>query len=145
MNQKRYQISALQQRHFKVPVQVNLPSETIDAKGQMQYEAVHFVVKFRSLPTDEVSENVRRISDLRDSSMDQLMAESVRQTKTYVLGIEKHPEHPFPFVGADGTTDAVMDDLAIEQLLNVREFRDAIEKAYGEARSGELLAKNSRK
>jgi hypothetical protein len=145
MSQKRYQIAALQQRQFKVPVLVNLPADSVDSKGQMQYDPVHFVVKFRSLPADEVSENIRKIQELRDSPVDQIMAESVRQTKTYVLGIEKHPEHPFPFVSADGTTDAVMDDAAIEQLLNVREFRDAIEKAYGEARSGDLLTKNSRK
>lgn len=147
MIQKRFQVAALQQRQFKAPVEVLLPSDTVDAKGGMQYDSIHFLARFRSVPADEGRQNLQRIEALRkdDTSLEEILKESLAQTKSYVLGIEKHPEHEFPFMAADGTADAEITPEVIEQLLNVREIRDAIEKTYANARSGELLTKNSKR
>lgn len=145
--QKRFQVSALQQRQFKAPVEVKLPSDSVDDKGEMQYDSLHFVVRFRSIPADEARQNLQRIQKLRedDAPLDLLLGESLAQTKSYVLGIEKHPEHTFPFVAADSQSDAEITPHVIAELLNVREIRDAIEDTYNKARSGELLLKNSKK
>ncbi|MCT6700923.1 hypothetical protein [Rheinheimera sp. 4Y26] len=142
---KKFQISALQQRQFKAPVTVKLASDEVGKKGEMQYDTIHFVVRFRSVPGDEARKNLLRVEELRNqgNSLEEVLTESLNQSKSYVLGIEKHPEHPFPFL--DGENDAESSPELIEQLLNVREIREAIEKTYGEARSGELLAKNAKK
>lgn len=144
--QKRFQVAALQQRQFKAPVEVKLPSDSVDTKGAMQYDTLHFVARFRSIPADEARRNLQRVQALRaeDAPLDEVLTESMAQTKSYVLGIEKHPEHPFPFVAADGQTDADITPELIAELLNVREIRDAIESTYNKARSGELLVKNSK-
>lgn len=144
--QKRFQVAALQQRQFKAPVEVKLPSDSVDTKGAMQYDALHFIARFRSIPADEARRNLQRVQALRaeDAPLDEVLTESMAQTKSYVLGIEKHPEHPFPFVAADGQTDADITPELIAELLNVREIRDAIESTYNKARSGELLVKNSK-
>ncbi len=144
--QKRFQVAALQQRQFKAPVEVKLPSDSVDTKGAMQYDTLHFIARFRSIPADEARRNLQRIQELRaeDAPLDEVLTESMAQTKSYVLGIEKHPEHPFPFVAADGQTDADITPELIAELLNVREVRDAIESTYNKARSGELLVKNSK-
>lgn len=140
---KRLSIAALQQRQFKAPVTALLPGETLK-DGVLQYESLHFMGVFRSIPADEARANLKRIEELRHkASLDEVLIESVRQTKSYIVGIEKHPDHEWPFADAEGQ-DAVITPEAIEQLLNVREVRDAIEKTYADARSGELLAKNSR-
>lgn len=146
MNQKRYQVKALQQRQFRAPVTIMLPSEHVSGKGEAQYDALNVVVLFRSVPADEARANLSRIQALRegDASMTEVLEESVRQTQSYVLGIEKHPEHEWPFI-TDSGTDAQIGADDITQLLQVREIRDAIEKVYADARSGELLTKNSRK
>lgn len=147
MTHKRFQVAALQQRQFKAPVEVHLPSDTVDAKGAMQFDTLHFIARFRSVPADEARQNLQRVQALHknDSALDEVLTESLAQTRSYVLGIEKHPEHPFPFVGDDNLADADITPAVIEQLLNVREIRDAIEKTYAAARNGDLLAKNSKK
>lgn len=145
MTQKRYSIAALQQRQFKAPVEARLPSDTVSASGEAQYDSLHFVVRFRSVPAGEARANLTRAQDLRESSnIEELLEESQKQTQSYVLGIEKHPEHDFPFVD-DAGADAQMTPELIRQLLEVREIREAIEKTYADARSGELLTKNFRK
>jgi hypothetical protein len=145
MSQKRYQVKALQQRQFRAPVKIMLPSDQVSDKGEAQYDALNVVVLFRSVPADEARTNLRRIQELRDSeaSMAEVLEESVRQTQSYVIGIEKHPEHDWPFM-TDSGADAQISTEDITQLLQVREIRDAIEKVYSAARSGELLTKNSK-
>jgi len=145
MTQKRYQIKALQQRQFRAPVTVMLPAEHVSDKGDVQYDQLNIVVLFRSVPADEARANLDRIQKLRerDAPMAEVLEESVRQTQSYVIGIEKHPEHEWPFV-TDHGSDAQISADDITQLLQVREIRDAIEKVYADARSGELLTKNSR-
>ena len=145
--QKRFQVAALQQRQFKAPVEVKLPSDSVDAQGEMQYDSLHFIARFRSIPADEARRNLQRVQALRteDAPLDEVLMESMAQTKSYVLGIEKHPEHSFPFVAADGQTDAEITPDVIAELLNVREIREAIESTYNKARTGELLVKNSKK
>ena len=147
MTQKRFQISALQQRQFMAPVDVKLASDSVDAKGEIQYDHLHFVARFRSVPADEARQNLNRIESLRNdqASLEEVLKESMAQTKSYVIGIEKHPAHPFPFVADDGQADAEITPEVIYELLNVREIREAIEQTYNKARAGELLAKNSRK
>jgi len=143
--QKRYQVKALQQRQFRAPVKIMLPSDQVSDKGEAQYDALNVVVLFRSVPADEARANLNRIQDLRDkeATMAEVLEESVRQTQSYVIGIEKHPEHEWPFV-TDSGADAQISTEDIKQLLQVREIRDAIETVYSAARSGELLTKNSK-
>ncbi len=145
MSQKRYQIKALQQRQFRAPVKIMLPSDQVSDKGEAQYDALNVIVLFRSVPADEARANLNRIQDLRDkeATMAEVLEESVRQTQSYVIGIEKHPEHDWPFV-TDSGADAQISTEDIKQLLQVREIRDAIETVYSAARSGELLTKNSK-
>jgi len=145
MTQKRYQIKALQQRQFRAPVTVMLPAEHVSDKGDVQYDQLNIVVLFRSVPADEARANLDRIQKMREreTTMTEVLEESVRQTQSYVLGIEKHPEHEWPFV-TDSGSDAQISTDDIKQLLQLREFRDAIEKVYSDARTGELLTKNSR-
>lgn len=145
MTQKRFSVTALQQRQFKAPVEARLPSDTLSDSGEAQYDSLHFIVRFRSVPAGEARANLTRAQELRDASnLEEMLEESQKQTESYVLGIEKHPEHEFPFVDDNGA-DAQMTPALIRQLLEVREIREAIEKTYADARSGELLTKNSKK
>lgn len=144
---KQFKVSALRDRRFKAPVTILLASDELGADGQLTVDTLKIAGVFRSVPDDEIRLNLQKLDELRTQEVvksTELMDETRRQIKSYLVGVEKHPEHDWPFYDDAGQPVASSPEL-IDRLLEVREIRDAVEQAYKDARNSAVLEKNLKK
>lgn len=140
----KIKVSALKDRRFKAPVTALLASDELNADGTLKKDHLKFVGVFRSLPDEEVRAHVARIEALRKSATtthDQVIDETRNQIKKYLVAVEKHTSCDYPFLGDDGQPRESTPEL-IDDLISIKEIRDAVEETYKNARDSDVLAKN---
>lgn len=137
-------VSALKDRRFKAPVTARLASDELNADGTLKTDKLTFVGEFRAVTDEEIRAHLKRIEDLRknpNTTHDQVVDESRQHLKKILVGVAKHPSHDYPFLGEDGQPRASSPEL-IDDLLSIKEIRDAVEDTYKNARDSDVLAKN---
>lgn len=144
---KKFNISAIAERRFRVPVTALFAGEQLTDKGEMQVETTTFTAVFRALDEATVKANLKASDELRskaDVTSSDIVDEHVRLVAQYTVNIEQCTGHEFPFIDDNGLPD-VMTPEKIRSILFVPEFRTAIESAYKNARDMDVLGKNLKK
>ena len=139
-------ISALKDRRFKAPVTAFFASDELHADGTLKTDTLTFVGEFRALPDEEIRAHLEKIENLRkdpNTTHAQIIDEIRQNLKQCLVGIAKHVSYDYPFLGDDGQPIASSPAL-IDDLLSVKEIRDAVEESYKNARNSDVLAKNSK-
>lgn len=140
----QFQINALAEKHFKAPVTFRLASDRIDNNGNTLYDTGHFIGVFKAGTVEQSLKQLDEIREAQDTNDTEALSNIIaKQTRDSFIGFEKHPKHPFPFLDGDTEVPSTQDNIA--KLLNISEIRDAVQRAYRDARSAEVLTKNSRK
>lgn len=141
---KKFNIRAISERRFRVPVTALFAAEQLNDKGEMQVESATFTAVFRALDETVIKENLKASDELRkrkDVTSENIIDEHVRLVAQYTVNIEKRTDHEFPFVDDKGEPETMTPEL-IRKILFVPEFRNAIEAAYKDARDMDVLSKN---
>lgn len=137
-------VSALKDRRFKAPVTALLASDELNADGSLKKDELKFVGLFRTVPDEEIRAHLEAIEALRKdpkTTTAQVMNESRQHLKKYFVGVAKHPSCDYPFLGDDGQPRDSSPEL-IDELLSIKEIREAVEDTYKNARDSDVLAKN---
>lgn len=144
---KKFNILGISERRFRVPVTALFAGEQLNEQGEMQVETATFTAVFRSLDETVIKQNLAASDELRkkkDLTSTEMIDEHVRLVAQYTVNIEKRTDHEFPFVDDKGEPETMTPEL-IRKILFVPEFRDAIEKAYKDARNTDVLSENLQK
>lgn len=140
---KKINIKALAQNHFKAPVTVRYPTNEVNEKGETIYASAKFIGLFRSLPVNEVKQQMAELKKLSDSgdTLGILDMQSAQIEKA-LIGFEALPGEELPFVDGNDQPLASTPE-TVAELLNSKEVRDAAHAAWTKARdTSELLEKN---
>lgn len=138
----KFKATALAQQQFKAPVTVAFPTDQVNDKGETVYASAKFVGHFRAVPVDDAKADMEKLKVLRDTgdTVGMLSIEANRVEKCFI-GFEPMPGKELPFVD-DNEQPLASTPEGIKVLLNIREVRDAVRKAFDTARSPEVLEKN---
>ena len=135
----QFQVEALKEGRFKKPVEFSVPSEELNNAGKTIYHKAHFVAEYINVDDKEREANQKQLREITDKAEalpddasfedHQKLTKAVKALKNsfiqkYLVGIEKHKKHPFPFLtGKDDFKD-------IPVLLDIRLFQEAVSDAY---------------
>ena len=137
----QFQIEALTEGRFKKPVVLEVPSQELNNAGQTKYNKAHFIAEFINVSKEEREDHQKKLSELQkqqealsdDVTFDEaselkkaIEALQISFIQKYLVAVEKHPKHPFPFLNGE----AEFKDVAA--LLDVRLFREAVSDAYND-------------
>lgn len=138
----KFKATALAQQQFKAPVTVVFPTDQLNAEGETVYATAKFIGHFRSVPVSVVKADMDKIKELRDAGdhVGMINMEASRVEK-FFTGFEPMPGKELPFVD-DNNQPVASTPEGIALLLNIREVRDAVRKAFDTARSADVLEKN---
>lgn len=137
-------IKALAQQKFKALVIVSFPTEELDDNNQPIFGEARFIGHFRCLSVTEAREHLTELEALREAG-DTYTAITLGsdQVKKFFTGFEPVKGEELPFIDDEGN-ELTSNAQNIELMLTSREVRDAITKTYNEARTGDVLGKNSK-
>ncbi|WP_037053665.1 hypothetical protein [Rheinheimera baltica] len=137
--------SALAQQLFKTLVSVVFPTDQLNDKGETVYATAKFVGHFRAVPVSDAQADMDKLKALRDAGdhVGMIGVEAKRVEQCFV-GFEPVPGQEFPITD-DNDQPLTNTPDNIKLLLNSREVRDAVRKAFETARSSDVLEKNLQK
>lgn len=135
--------TALAQQHFKAAVTVVFPTDQLNDAGETVYAKAQFVGRFRAVPVSEAQADMDKLKAFRDAGdhVGMISMEASRVESVFI-GFEPMPGKEFPITD-DNDQPLTSTPENIKLLLNSREVRDAVRKTFDNARSAEVLEKNS--
>lgn len=134
--------TALAQQHFKAPVTVVFPTDNLNEAGETVYAHARFIGHYRAVPINEAQADMDKAKALHEAGdhMGLVTIETNRVDKCFI-GFEPMPGKEFPITD-DNDQPLTSTPENIKLLMNSREVRDAVRKAFDSARSMAVLEKN---
>lgn len=133
----KFEIKALATNVFKALVTVNMPLNEVDENGNTKYGKAEFVGRFQALPVNAARKHLNELQELRDQNKHKEALDlSANQMNEYFIGFEPKPGTELPFTNEGQPLESNADNIAL--LLNSKEVREAVAKAYHAARDTAL-------
>lgn len=137
--------TALAQQQFKAPVTLRFPTDEITKAGETVYGEARFIGHFRATPVSEAREHLKSLQTLQQNG-DAMAAIELAggQMEKFFIGFEAFPGEELPFTD-DNDQPLQSNEQGVALLLNIKEVRDAVQKAFSDARSEDVIGKNSKR